>query len=528
MIDPLSRLAILHGTDKFGYHDYTPHYFGILAPLRDKPVRMLEIGVGGYGFEDRGGESLATWRDFFPEGQITGLDIQRKTMDLGPRVHIVQGSQVDADCLARVVAERGPFDLILDDGSHRNEHVVESFALLFPTLKPGGIYLVEDAQTAFFPRFGGSLTLDAPNSIGMAAQMMRDLAQGQGGEIVEIERFHNIFVLHKRDPDASLPLAREDRRIRAARAGRGGLVEITAADLPDIAALTAVIETRFPDKEKGGALLIGGGVMDPALLTEIFIQIDHTEIRVHHPEAELAEVARRILGMAIYADGVVLEIGDNDYPSNFAYDPAHPRAAAAIAAIGEVLSDPAASATGLMQYATMISRLNGAPAAFPLIDRLAALGCRNEQFFVLAGRRLKLAEDWMGLERLAREGLEVLPGNPHVTPLLSVALRKTGRAAEALQTVREVHERNPRERAIVSLLAQLELAAGHADRAILLLEKSMTLFPLAQRPERLRRLIDICRSAGDHAAAVRAADRLLKIVPDDPVATEVLNSAASP
>ena len=162
MIDPLSRLAILHGTDKFGYHDYTPNYFSLLEGWRMQPLRMLEIGVGGYGFEDRGGESLATWRDFFPQAQITAIDIQRKTVELGPRVRILQGSQVDAPFLAGTVAERGPFDIILDDGSHLNEHVIETFGLLFDGLAPGGIYLIEDVQTAFMPRYGGSLALKSP------------------------------------------------------------------------------------------------------------------------------------------------------------------------------------------------------------------------------------------------------------------------------------------------------------------------------------------------------------------------------
>ena len=46
MIDPLSRLAILHGTGKFGYHDYTLNYFDLLGHLRDKPLRLLEIAAG--------------------------------------------------------------------------------------------------------------------------------------------------------------------------------------------------------------------------------------------------------------------------------------------------------------------------------------------------------------------------------------------------------------------------------------------------------------------------------------------------
>ena len=58
MSDPLTRLAVIYGTDKFGYHDYTPNYHCLFQHLRDKPIKMLEIGVGGYGDEDRGGQSL--------------------------------------------------------------------------------------------------------------------------------------------------------------------------------------------------------------------------------------------------------------------------------------------------------------------------------------------------------------------------------------------------------------------------------------------------------------------------------------
>ena len=63
MIDPLSRLAILYGTDKFGYHDYTPNYHELLSARRGQRLSMLEIGVGGYGDEKRGGESLEALAD---------------------------------------------------------------------------------------------------------------------------------------------------------------------------------------------------------------------------------------------------------------------------------------------------------------------------------------------------------------------------------------------------------------------------------------------------------------------------------
>jgi hypothetical protein len=81
-IDPLTRLAIRHGTDKWGPHFYTPIYHELLAPLRDRPVKLLEIGVGGYGFRKIGGASLAMWADYFQWGTIIGLDVAEKQLNL--------------------------------------------------------------------------------------------------------------------------------------------------------------------------------------------------------------------------------------------------------------------------------------------------------------------------------------------------------------------------------------------------------------------------------------------------------------
>jgi hypothetical protein len=155
-LDPLSRLAIRFGTDKFGGHLYTPSYHQILGHLREKPVRLLEIGVGGYNNPDCGGSSLRMWAEYFPYGKITGLDINPKNLKLPPRVSIVQGSQDDAAFLARVSAEHGPFDIVIDDGSHRPAHMIASLWALYPLLNPDGIYIIEDTQTCFIESAGGN------------------------------------------------------------------------------------------------------------------------------------------------------------------------------------------------------------------------------------------------------------------------------------------------------------------------------------------------------------------------------------
>ena len=110
-----------------------------------RPLRFLEIGV------DRGG-SLELWRDYFgPDAVIFGIDINPKSLipdreDLEVRI----GSQDDPAFLARVVAEMGGVDVVLDDGSHVAAHQRASFDALFPLLSDGGLYVVEDTHTAYW------------------------------------------------------------------------------------------------------------------------------------------------------------------------------------------------------------------------------------------------------------------------------------------------------------------------------------------------------------------------------------------
>ena len=76
-IDPLTRLAIKHGTDKWGPRFYSPLYHKLFSQLRDRPIRLLEIGVGGEELKTVGGASLAMWADYFSSGQITGIDLSK-------------------------------------------------------------------------------------------------------------------------------------------------------------------------------------------------------------------------------------------------------------------------------------------------------------------------------------------------------------------------------------------------------------------------------------------------------------------
>lgn len=166
----LTQLALLYRTDKAGEHQYTQHYQRHFQPWRRKKLNILEIGIGGYENPKGGGRSLRMWRAYFPKSRIFGIDIYDKSHHDEKRIKTFQGSQVDTDFLKRVVEEIGRVDIIIDDGSHFNDHVITSFNFLFPLLADNGIYVVEDTQTSYWGSkvqdmdYGGSSDLTAPHT----------------------------------------------------------------------------------------------------------------------------------------------------------------------------------------------------------------------------------------------------------------------------------------------------------------------------------------------------------------------------
>jgi hypothetical protein len=157
-LNNMDKLAQIYKTDKWGKHFYTPHYQYHFQRFKYRKVRLLEIGVGGYGAPRAGGQSLRMWKRFFPFGKIFALDIHDKSFFEEKRIRIFQGSQVDKLFLEKIMNEVGEPDIIVDDGSHINEHVIETFKMLFPKLKDGGVYAIEDTQTSYWKEFGGDST----------------------------------------------------------------------------------------------------------------------------------------------------------------------------------------------------------------------------------------------------------------------------------------------------------------------------------------------------------------------------------
>lgn len=151
----LADLMEIHKCDKWYNHHYEGEYERHFEAIRDKPLKILEIGVGGYTAPECGGEGLAVWRDYFPNATIHGLDVYTKRLDLGPRVTLWRGAQSDSIVLNEIHESGGPFDIVIDDGSHEQEDILKSFQMLFPLMSQGGIYVIEDLHCAYDSLFGG-------------------------------------------------------------------------------------------------------------------------------------------------------------------------------------------------------------------------------------------------------------------------------------------------------------------------------------------------------------------------------------
>ena len=127
-----------------GFIDIYNYYFNA---IKDKNLNIFEIGV-------ETGESLRMFSDYFNKSNIVGLDIENKDYNI-ERVEIFCGDQSDKKILNGIIEKYKKFDVIIDDGSHKNKDVINSFNHLFPYLKFGGLYVIEDLQTSYIPNWGG-------------------------------------------------------------------------------------------------------------------------------------------------------------------------------------------------------------------------------------------------------------------------------------------------------------------------------------------------------------------------------------
>ena len=136
----------LSNTDKVTHHEYHKYYEPVLKPYYNSHGSIVEIGLGT-------GQSLPMWQNLFKHAHIYGVDKEYENSG-NDRYTIYKGDQSnvnDLNDLRKSLTDKNVF-FINDDGSHIPEHQLLTFNTLFPILKEGGIYIIEDIETSYWTK----------------------------------------------------------------------------------------------------------------------------------------------------------------------------------------------------------------------------------------------------------------------------------------------------------------------------------------------------------------------------------------
>jgi len=144
----LHDLGMKCDTDKAFSHAYTRFYDRLFDSQRDDEISLLELGY-------LGGASARMWSEYFPHAKLYYVDINGPRDVLPPRTWIQQCDQADAAALEKLHNASGDYDIIIDDASHFSSKTIASFQILWPWLRPGGYYLVEDTHSSYHRHYYG-------------------------------------------------------------------------------------------------------------------------------------------------------------------------------------------------------------------------------------------------------------------------------------------------------------------------------------------------------------------------------------
>ena len=146
----LDELFIEHGADKASNcHFYSQWYEMFFRPIKDEPVTLLEIGVFA-------GASMRAWREYFPNGEISGIDLRgdyEYLISEGCKATYIMDQSDRQQVVAFNEAHRNEYSIILDDGSHVASDQIQTFEIMFEGLKSGGMYIIEDCNCSYDSRW---------------------------------------------------------------------------------------------------------------------------------------------------------------------------------------------------------------------------------------------------------------------------------------------------------------------------------------------------------------------------------------
>jgi SAM-dependent methyltransferase len=140
---------------KNSWHNYTTFYYSIFKDLREKNIRIFELGLGtnninlpsNMGSNGRPGASLYGWQEFFPNSDIFGADIDTDILFNTGNIKTFYCDQTNPHIIKYMWKEptlEENFDIIIEDGLHTFDANVCFFENSIHKLKPNGYFIIED------------------------------------------------------------------------------------------------------------------------------------------------------------------------------------------------------------------------------------------------------------------------------------------------------------------------------------------------------------------------------------------------
>jgi hypothetical protein len=165
--EKLNKIFNNFGSDKGGRHNYGGVYETLIGEISNPTI--LEIGIGSenpYMYANgQSGGSLKAWREFYPHGVVIGADIDPDSVRSvkAPAFIVDQTDEISLQNLTRELMNYSELDFVIEDGFHDLHANIRTFNHIFPRVKTGGHYVIEDVHETMIDLWtviGGYLNLD--------------------------------------------------------------------------------------------------------------------------------------------------------------------------------------------------------------------------------------------------------------------------------------------------------------------------------------------------------------------------------
>mmetsp|Transcript_20783 Transcript_20783/g.34993 ORF Transcript_20783/g.34993 Transcript_20783/m.34993 type:complete len:276 (+) Transcript_20783:86-913(+) len=164
-----NRATHPHFTDKVLGHSFQLLYGAFLLPFIDRfhadkaPLKLMEVGMGCNPKTAMKKKGVDIWAQLLnqPEDSIWIAEYNERCLTKMKRgnmipsgVNVVTGDQANKTTLEGWIVESGGnYDVFIDDGGHSNNQIMTTFNHMWPQVKPGGLYFIEDLHVSRHPSY---------------------------------------------------------------------------------------------------------------------------------------------------------------------------------------------------------------------------------------------------------------------------------------------------------------------------------------------------------------------------------------